>query len=97
MDDEILDPGVGRDGMYRQVDQWLHDTYSLENTFPEMSVAGFTQELLTKPLLSLMGGDLDAVRKYITNMCNHAVANKRDYLNQIAVLNLNGLHLLMSE
>ena len=62
-----------------------------------MSVAGFSTRAIDEVVVVVDGGDLDAVCKYITNMCNHAVANKRDYLNQIAVLNLNGLHLLMSE
>lgn len=72
--------------MYRQVDQELHDTYSLENAFPEMSVAGFSTRAIDEAVVVVDGGDLDAVRKYNTNMCNHAVANKRDYLNRIAVL-----------
>lgn len=47
-----------------------------------MSEAGFDTRAIYEAVL-VVG---DAVRKYITNICNHAVANKRDYLNQIAVL-----------
>lgn len=84
--DEILDLVVSQEGMYRQVDQELHVAYSLEITFPEMSEAGFNTRVIDEVVVVVDGGDRDVVRKCITNICNHSVANQRNYLNQIAVL-----------
>lgn len=72
--------------LYGQVNQYLHDTYSLEITFPEMPKAGFNTRVIDEVVVIDDGGARGAVRKYIITICNHAVANQRNYLNQIAVL-----------
>lgn len=51
-----------------------------------MSEAGFNTRVIDEVVVVVDGGDRDVVRKCITNICNHTVANERDYLNQIAGL-----------
>lgn len=82
----VLDLVLGQGDAYRQVEQKLHDAYSSSSTFPELSEVGFITKAIDEAVLVVGEAERDAVRKCITNICSHAVANERDYLNQIAVL-----------